>query len=125
MKRTNVYDALVMQLLSFMGGSKTDDMFRPVGTRTQGGWKKAARRADFGGAEWRRSGGRDGGALDQGGVQAMSRRSDVALAVGGLEDGGISSRDQPNSRLQTGDVPAAVDSDGNGARPMHLRKAKK
>ena len=25
MKRANVYDALVMQLLSFMGGSKTDD----------------------------------------------------------------------------------------------------
>ena len=25
MKRANVYDALVMQLSSFMGGSKTDD----------------------------------------------------------------------------------------------------
>ena len=49
----------------------------------------------------------------------------MALAVGGWEDGWQSDGDQLKGRLQTIDVPAAFDSDGNGARPWHQRMAMK
>ena len=76
------------------------------------------------------TGGRDGGALaagglEEGGVQTTGRRSDVALAVDGSEGGEESHGDQQSGRPQTGDGPTVVDSDGNGARPRHPRKAKK
>ena len=61
----------------------------------------------------------------EGGVQTTGRRSDVALAVGGSEGGEELHGDQQSGRLQTGDDPAAVDSDGNGTRPKRPRKAKK
>ena len=76
------------------------------------------------------TGGRDGGALaesgqEEGAVQTKGRRSDVTLASGGSEDGGETDGGQTDGRQQTGDVPAAVYSDGNVARPKHPRKAKK
>ena len=69
---------------------------------------------DNGIAEWRRDGEPDGGALEEGGlkegaVQTTGRRSDVALATGGSENGEDSDGGEPNRRLQAGNVPAAID----------------